>query len=305
MLSAYVFPGQGSQKRGMGGALFDEVPEYAAVEKDVDALMGYSMRELCLQDTGNKLGSTRYTQPSLYVVNALHYYKALQDGRVPSYVAGHSLGEYNALLAAGVFDFMTGLELVKHRAELMAETSGGGMAAVIGLTAERLARALRECGAVGLEIANYNSEYQTVISGPVAELKRVAPIVERAGATLYLQLPVSAAFHSHYVSSAAQKFDQVLASFSFNSPLVPVMSNVTGQPYPSGDPTQTTRALLVKQITHSVMWTHIVRYLLDRGVREFKELGPGNVLTRLIQQTTSTSGASQPPMRQAEVRRAV
>src|SRR5688500_17182210 len=114
---AFVFPGQGSQKRGMGQGLFDEVREFLSVEKDVDNILGYSVRKLCLEDPNNSLKDTQYTQPCLYVVNALHYYKAIGQGLRPAYVAGHSLGEYNALLAAGVFDFLTGLKLVKKRGE--------------------------------------------------------------------------------------------------------------------------------------------------------------------------------------------
>jgi malonyl CoA-acyl carrier protein transacylase len=136
---AFVFPGQGSQKKGMGQGLFDEVREYGAVEKEVDSILGYSMRKLCLEDTDNRLKETQYTQPSLYVVNALHYYKAISQGVLPTYVAGHSLGEYNALLAAGVFDFLTGLRLVKKRGELMSQAKNGGMGAVIGLGATMIA----------------------------------------------------------------------------------------------------------------------------------------------------------------------
>src|SRR5205823_10542755 len=126
------------QKRGMGQGLFDDVREYAAVERDVDALLGYSMRKLCLEDADNRLKETQFTQPSLYVVNALHYYKAVREGVQPSYLAGHSLGEYNALLAAGVFDFLTGLRLVKKRGELMSRARNGGMGAVIGMSASTI-----------------------------------------------------------------------------------------------------------------------------------------------------------------------
>src|SRR5881397_1216148 len=148
---AFVFPGQGSQKRGMGQGLFDDVPQYAAVEKAVDAILGYSMRRLCLEDPENRLKETQFTQPSLYVVNALHYYKAAREGTQPAYLAGHSLGEYNALLAAGVFDFLTGLRLVKKRGELMSQARNGGMAAVIGLDADRIAKVIQENGLAGID----------------------------------------------------------------------------------------------------------------------------------------------------------
>src|SRR2546428_12076457 len=130
---AFVFPGQGSQKRGMGQGLFDEVREYAAVEKDVDAILGYSMRKVCLEDLGNRLKETQFTQPSLYVVNALHYYKAISQGTRPAYVAGHSLGEYNALLAAGGLCFLARLRLGEKRWEIMLQGKDGGMGSGVGV----------------------------------------------------------------------------------------------------------------------------------------------------------------------------
>src|SRR5215831_17531652 len=149
---AFIFPGQGSQKRGMGQGLFDEVGEYAAVEKDVDTILGYSLRKLCLEDADNRLKETEFTQPCLYVVNALHYYKAVNQGARPAYLAGHSLGEYNALLAAGVFDLLTGLRLVKKRGELMSQAKNGGMGAVIGLNADAIARLIKENGLARIDV---------------------------------------------------------------------------------------------------------------------------------------------------------
>src|SRR5260370_3012103 len=128
---AFICPGQGSQKRGMGQGLFDEVREYVMVEKEVDRILGYSLRKLCLEDAENRLQETQFTQPSLYVANALHYYKAVSQGTHPDYVAGHSLGEYNALLAAGVFDFLTGMRRVKRRGGPMSQARKRGLGAVV------------------------------------------------------------------------------------------------------------------------------------------------------------------------------
>ena len=281
---AFVFPGQGSQKRGMGQGLFDDVSEYAAVEKDVDAILGYSMRKLCLEDADNRLKETQFTQPSLYVVNALHYYKAVNEGARPAYLAGHSLGEYNALLAAGVFDFLTGLRLVQKRGALMAQAKNGGMGAVIGLDAGAIERVISQHGLTSLDVANFNTPSQTVVSGPVEDIKRAGPLFEQGGAQMYVPLQVSAAFHSRYMADAAKAFEDFLAPMSFTAPRTPVVANVTAQPYPVANASESVKSLLVKQITHSVLWAQSVRLLISQGVTQFSEMGPGNVLTRMIQQ---------------------
>src|SRR5947199_9897526 len=281
---AFVFPGQGSQKRGMGQGLFDEVREYAAVEKDVDAILGYSMRKLCLEDPDNRLKETQFTQPSLYVVNALHYYKAVSQGTCPAYVAGHSLGEYNALLAAGVFDFVTGLRLVKKRGELMSQAKNGAMGAVIGLGASIITKVIKENGLASLDVANFNSPSQTVVSGPVDDIKRAGLIFEKAGARMYLPLQVSAAFHSRYMVQAAQAFNDFLAPISFAAPKIPVVANVNARPYPTENPCESVKTLLVSQLASSVQWTQSVRFLISQGVTQFSEMGPGNVLTKSVQQ---------------------
>jgi malonyl CoA-acyl carrier protein transacylase len=275
---AFVFPGQGSQKRGMGQGLFDEVPEYTAVEKDVDAIVGYSMRKLCLEDPDNRLKETQFTQPSLYVVNALHYYKAVAQGTRPAYVAGHSLGEYNALLAAGAFDFLTGLKLV------MSQAKNGGMGAVIGLDAGTISKVIDDSGLSSLDVANFNTPSQTVVSGPVDDIKRAGPPFEKAGAQMFIPLQVSAAFHSRYMADAAKAFADFLAPMSFAAPAIPVVANATARPYPADNASESVKSLLAKQITSSVQWTQSVRFLIDQGVTQFTELGPGNVLTRMVQQ---------------------
>jgi malonyl CoA-acyl carrier protein transacylase len=281
---AFVFPGQGSQKRGMGQGLFDEVREYLAVENEVDALLGYSMRKLCLEDPDNRLKETQCTQPSLYVVNALHYYKAVGDGTRPSWLAGHSLGEYNALLAAGAFDFMTGLRLVQKRGELMARAKNGGMGAVIGMDSAAIPRVLNDNGLTSIDVANFNSPSQTVVSGPLDDIKRAGPFFEKAGAQMYIPLQVSAAFHSRYMADAAKAFADFLAPMSFNALRIPVVANATAQPYPADNASESVKSLLVKQITHSVLWAQSIRFLIGQGVSQFSEIGPGNVLTRMVQQ---------------------
>jgi malonyl CoA-acyl carrier protein transacylase len=281
---AYVFPGQGSQRRGMGQGLFDEISEYTAVEKDVDAILGYSLRKLCLEDVDDRMKETQYTQPCLYAVNALYYYKAISNGLRPDYLAGHSLGEYNALFAAGVFDFLTGLRLVKKRGELMSQAKNGAMGAVIGLGASIIAKVIKENGLSSLDVANFNSPSQTVVSGPVEDIKRAGLIFEKAGARMYMPLRVSAAFHSRYMADAAQAFAAFLAPMAFTAPKRYVIANVTAQPYPLHNASESVKALLVSQMARSVRWTESIRFLISQGVTQFSEIGPGNVLTKSVQQ---------------------
>ena len=175
------------------------------------------------------------------------------------------------------------------KAAMMAQAKNGGMAAVIGLSADRIAAALAENGLTAIDIANYNSPSQTVISGPVDDITRAKAIMEAAGARMYVPLAVSAAFHSRYMADAAKAFDAFLAEFTFKPLQTPVISNVTAQPYPDGDPTIAIRSLLTQQIAQSVQWTQSVRYLLNAGATTFKEIGPGNVLTRLVKQIQQES----------------
>lgn len=271
----YVFPGQGSQVRGMGGSLFKEFPEYTQQAHDI---LGYSIETLCLENPNEQLSKTCYTQPALYVVNALSYLKKLQDtAKKPDYVAGHSLGEYNALFVAGAFDFATGLKLVQKRGELMNQAIGGGMAAVVGLKSDEITDILEKNHLIDIYPANYNSYTQVVISGPTEAIKQAEKVFIQAGATLYIPLKVSGAFHSPYMQEARNEFAQYLNRFTFKLPVIPVIANISATPY-----SQDIHTYLADQMIHPVLWSKSIEYLISHGETVFEEVGPGKVLSGLI-----------------------
>lgn len=274
----YVFPGQGSQKVGMGENLFDRFPEITEV---ADATLGYSIKSLCLEDPSNQLTQTQYTQPALFTVNALSYLSAREEsGHAPKFVAGHSLGEYNALFAAGAFDFATGLKLVQKRGELMSQATGGSMAAVIGLTAEQIRDVILLYGSTEVTIANLNAPQQTVISGSKEAIGAIKSSIEEAGARTFIPLRVSGAFHSRFMKPARVEFESYLKQFTFKNPTIPVISNVEALPYPP----DAVADLLAQQITSPVRWVNTIQYLLSQPDPSFEEIGPGNILTGLLRQ---------------------
>jgi malonyl CoA-acyl carrier protein transacylase len=288
-MTVFLFPGQGSQARGMGRDLFDRLPEFTDIEPEIDRLLGFSVRSTCLQNEGDRLQQTRFTQPCLYLVNSLHYFAALREFGPPDAVAGHSLGEYNALLAAGAFDLLTGLRLVQRRAALMGDCGSGGMMAVLGLDGAAILPALTAAGLQAIDIANRNSPSQTVLSGPVEGLTRAAAVLQQAGAQACVRLAVSGAFHSRYMSGAARSFSESVAHVTFARLRIPVIANATGRPYPESD-SRLIGDLLVSQITQTVQWNGGIRYLIERGARSFREVGPGSVLTRLLTTDAGTRG---------------
>ena len=271
---------------GMGEDLFNRFPEQLAI---ADAELGYSVRELCLSGTGDRLRQTQFTQPALFVVSSLAFLNLLiRTGELPQFVAGHSLGEYSALFAAGVFDFRTGVRLVKQRANLMAKASGGGMAAVIGLTPDQIQQTLSAAGLHSIDIANLNSPRQTVISGPENDLGACETALEKAGAQLVKRLPVSAAFHSRYMNEAEREFGMFLDSVVFAGPRIPVFSNVTARLH---EPAKI-KGMLAQQITQPVLWSETIQSLLRQPEPKFTEVGPGNVLIGLLRQFEMETSAA-------------
>ncbi|HEU5108509.1 MAG TPA: ACP S-malonyltransferase, partial [Micromonosporaceae bacterium] len=271
MRTAWLFPGQGSQRAGMGAEEFDRFPQLCAQADDV---LGYSVRELCLTDAA-RLRQTRYAQPALYVVGALAYLARERDGGRPDFLAGHSLGEYGALFAAGCVDFATGLRLVARRAELMEQAAGGAMAAVVGVDPDRLAALLAGEALAGLDVANYNSPDQVVVSGPQPAIRALTQAVRELGSGTCIALNVSVACHSRYMAPAAVAFGEALAGVRFAAPNIPLISNVTARPHR----VESVAELLAAQIRRPVRWLDSMRYLIDEGVTGIEEIGPGDVLT--------------------------
>lgn len=277
MSRIFVFPGQGSQKKGMGQDLFPRFPDLV---KEADEVLGYSLAKLCLEDE-ERLQRTDFTQPALYMVNALSFLALIEDGTPwPDFVAGHSLGEYNALFVAGVFDLMTGLRLVQRRGALMAQATGGGMAAVLGLDEATVRKVLADHGLTSIDVANFNAPTQIVVSGPAADVQACEAHFKAAGARLVVVLKVSGAFHSRYMTPAATQFGEFLAGAEFAKPTVPVIANYTAQPYAA----DAVRENLTRQMDHSVRWVESMRYLLQQPDPQVTEIGPGRVLTGLLKQ---------------------
>jgi trans-AT polyketide synthase/acyltransferase/oxidoreductase domain-containing protein len=274
MSVAWVFPGQGAQHKGMGSDVLDRYPQLC---READEILGYRIRDLCLDGAPPGLRDTRYVQPALFIVNALNYLARSEQDPAPDFVAGHSLGEINALFAAGCFDFATGVRIVQRRGELMSRAGGGGMMAVIGAEADQLAGLLRQSGLDDVDLANHNSARQIVLSGPDDALQRTAKAIDAAGLGRCVPLRVSAPFHSRYMTVVATEFDEFLAGVPLGDPRIPVISNVTGERYPAGG----VRDLLVRQVDSPVRWWKSMSYLLTRGVTELVEVGPGRVLTDL------------------------
>lgn len=273
--TAWVFPGQGSQAIGMGADLLN-LPTAKAKFELAKEILGWSVPEVCQKEEA-KLSQTLYTQPCLFVVESILADLMREKSDRPAVVAGHSLGEYVALYAAGVFDFETGLRLVKRRAELMETASGGQMVALIGFDRQELELQIQYSRDVVL--ANDNSEAQVVISGtPAAVEDLLAKIkVKRA-----VKLNVSGAFHSPLMASVAADFQLALKSARFSDAKMLVLSN--------SEPTATTSAATLKQrlnyqMTKGVRWREISLQLPQQGIDRVVEIGPGKVLTGLIKRT--------------------
>ncbi len=281
--TAWVFPGQGSQTVGMCRDLYDNVPAAKTIFDAADEALGFSLSGLIFNGPDEDLRQTINAQPALVTASiaCLEAAKNLAGDKLspPSYLAGHSLGEYTALAVSGVFDFATAVKLARERGRLMHEAgqkTPGAMAAVLGLDADKLDGICEETGVV---MANVNSPGQIVISGAAAAVAKASGLAVAAGAKRAVPLQVSGAFHSPLMQPAVEGMVKYLDAASYGQPAIPVIANCTGSPMTSTD---AVKKELRDQLTSPVQWQRSVEYMVSQGVTTFIEIGPGKVLTGLI-----------------------
>ena len=284
--TAFVFPGQGSQYVGMGKDLYEQLPEARQRFDQADALLGFSLSKICFQGPEEELKQTKNTQPAIFlhsmVVADLHH------GERATMAAGHSLGEYSALVYAGALTFEDGLRLVRLRGELMQQAGieqPGTMAAVVGLEPSVVDEVCRTASSAGIvQAANFNSPGQIVVSGSVAGVRKAMELAKERGAKLVKELPVSGAFHSPLMGFAGSGLKSALEKTSIKDAAIPVYANVTARPVQKADEI---RRLLFEQLTKPVRWEETVTNMALDGAGTFVEIGPGKVLQGLVKRIRS------------------
>lgn len=286
MKNAYVFPGQGSQFPGMAKDLYENNAEAHEMLERANEILGFRITDIMFDGTAEDLKQTKVTQPAIFLHSVL-IAKCLPDFK-PDMVAGHSLGEFSALVAAGAMDFEEGLKLVSIRAQAMqraCETVPGTMAAIIALPTEKVEEICASCEGI-VVAANYNCDGQIVISGEKKAVEEACAKMKEAGAKRALPLPVGGAFHSPLMEPARAELAEGIEKAVFHTPVCPIYQNVTARP--STDPAEI-KANLLAQLTSPVRWTQSVKNMLADGAEHFIELGPGKVLQGLISKTASGS----------------
>ncbi|HVB86628.1 MAG TPA: ACP S-malonyltransferase [Candidatus Dormibacteraeota bacterium] len=282
---AFLFPGQASQYPGMGRDLAEKFPESRAVFDEADAVLGFSISKLCFEGSEEELKLTENTQPAILTVSIAAFRALEKRGILPDFAAGHSLGEYSAMVAAGSLEFSTAVKLVRARGQYMQEAvpaGEGAMAAIMGLSPSDVAEICRK--AAEKEVvspANVNSPEQIAISGSAAAVKRAVEIASQAGAKRAVMLPVSAPFHCALMEPARRRLEPELRAAAFGALRFPVITNVDAEAITAGEEA---RDALIRQVTAPVRWVESVREMIDTGAGVFVEVGPGKVLTGLLRQ---------------------
>jgi [acyl-carrier-protein] S-malonyltransferase len=282
---AFLFPGQASQYQGMGKDLAANFPESRAVFDEADAALGFSISQLCFEGSEESLKLTENTQPAILTVSVAAYRALAAHGIEPDFAAGHSLGEYSALVAAGALEFSTAVKLVRQRGRYMQEAvpaGEGAMAAILGLSPADVAEVCKK--AAGGEVvspANLNSPEQTVIAGSAAGVKRAVETASQSGAKRAVILSVSAPFHCALLMPAQQRLEPDLRAAKFSNLRFPLITNADAEAITSGDEA---RESLIRQVTMPVRWHESMREMIEQGVNIFVEVGPGKVLSGLLRQ---------------------
>ncbi|MBP0724877.1 ACP S-malonyltransferase [Bacillus sp. RG28] len=282
--TAFIFPGQGSQKVGMGQDLLEHFEDSKELFQNIDQTLGFSLTDIMFNGTDEDLTLTYNAQPAILATSIAFYEKIKQAGIQPDFVAGHSLGEFSALVASGSLEFNEAVKLVNTRGKLMDKAvpvGKGAMTAVLFLSMDKVEEAVKKAVSQGYEvgIANYNSPTQVVISGEAEAVKVASEFCKEAGAKRVIPLKVSGPFHSSLMEPASTDFRNELEKINVSDSKVPVITNVTSEPVTNASEI---KELLVRQLFSPVKWTQSIEKLVEQGVDTFVEIGPGKVLTGLV-----------------------